>query len=343
MPLLDTQLLDSSQNSIRIAADIIKAGGVVAVPTETVYGLAADASNATAVNRIFEAKNRPNNHPLIIHIHSLSQLQQLAIKIPTECHLLAKSFWPGPLTMLLQKSEMVLDAVTGNLSSVGIRMPNHPVLKALLAQGDLYVAAPSANPHKKLSPTTAQQVFNELNGRIDAVIDGGPCDVGLESTIVDLTNLSNSNEKTKPSAPKILRAGPITRQQISASLGVNVQSYESHDHQVPGNIEQHYQPKGRLEVIDTEQVIKMLPKWPKSAACLWFSSTLEQSLSNTEGTIATNLAFKQIAAAKQGYAQALYNALYQLDQHGFSTIYVERPPQSEEWLDVNDRLNRAGA
>lgn len=343
MPPLETQLLDNTPANINKAADIIKAGGVVAVPTETVYGLAADASNTAAVNRIFEAKNRPNNHPLIVHIHSLSQLQQLVTYIPPQCHLLAEAFWPGPLTVLLQKSAIVLDAVTGALPTVGIRMPNHPVLKALLAQGNFYVAAPSANPHKQLSPTTAQQVFNELNGKIDAVLDGGACEVGLESTIIDLSGLTNDGMHNNKHIPKILRAGPITRQEISLALGTSVQNYEAHDHQVPGNIEQHYQPKGRLKIIGHEHLITMISDWPKDSACLWFSSDIQQKLVSNNNIELLNAHFKQIPATKRGYAQSLYDALYQLDQQGFSTIYVERPPQIEEWLDVNDRLNRASA
>lgn len=332
MNTLETQFLDSTPASIEKAADIIKAGGVVAVPTETVYGLAADASNANAVNRIFEAKGRPNNHPLIIHIYSFEQLQQLTVDLPAHCRMLADAFWPGPLTMLLKKSPQVLDSVTGNLPSVGIRMPNHPLLKTLLAKGEFYVAAPSANPHKKLSPTTAQQVYKELYGKIDAVLDGGPCDVGLESTIIDLSSI-----------PKVLRAGPITTQQLSTVLGTTVQKYQAHDHQVPGNIEQHYQPKGNLKVIEPQTLLKYMDAWPRDAACLWYSDDVNQALQRYSDQKGFTAAFKQIPARKAGYAQALYNSLYQLDQQGFSTIYVERPPQTDDWSDVNDRLTRASA
>jgi L-threonylcarbamoyladenylate synthase len=341
MAHLNTQLLDDSTESVEKAARIIKDGGVVAVPTETVYGLAADASNASAVNRIFEAKGRPNDHPLIIHVHSLEQAQQLAIDIPVYFQLLADAFWPGPLTILLKKSAQVLDSVTGQLPSVGIRMPNHRLLQAVLTQGNFFVAAPSANPHKQLSPTTAKQVFNELYGKIDAVLDGGPCAVGLESTIIDLSQLDSGNHRN--SVPKILRAGPITAQQISAVLGIGVKKYQTHDHQVPGNIEQHYQPRGTLKVVSSQQLLESLSVWPENSACLWFSKDVGKALAISGKKSIVNSVFKQISVSKAEYAQALYNSLYQLDQQGFSTIYVERPPTSEEWSDVNDRLARASA
>jgi L-threonylcarbamoyladenylate synthase len=337
MSTLNTLFLENTPQNISKAADIIRSGGVVAVPTETVYGLAADATNAQAVAKIFSAKGRPNNHPLIVHIHDKSQLNKLAKNVSVDFKLLADAFWPGPLTVLLDKSDAVIDAVTGGLSTIGVRMPNHPVLRELLATGDFVVAAPSANPHKRLSPTTAQQVFQELKGKIDAVIDGGHCNVGLESTIVDLAGLASEPNKDV----KVLRAGPILPTQLQAVLNRKVRPYQSHEHQVPGNIEQHYQPTGTLQVVSSATITQALVQWPDSTCCLWFSDSVGREFSKHKG-LKTSW-FKQMSAEKAEYAREFYNALYQLDQKGFSTIWVEQPPQTETWADVNDRLARASA
>ncbi|MBT0585932.1 L-threonylcarbamoyladenylate synthase [Alteromonas oceanisediminis] len=330
---MNTLLLNNTANDIDHAATLLKNGGVVAVPTETVYGLAADASDPVAVNKIFTAKQRPNNHPLIVHIHSLAQLEQLTVDVPQAAFLLANAFWPGPLTMLLNKSDAVIEEVNGGLTTVGVRMPDHPVLRALLMQSDLFVAAPSANPHKQLSPTTAQHVFNELQGKIDAVIDGGPCNVGVESTIIDLTPLAQQQPA------RILRAGPLTATMLSAVLGTPVINYQAHQQQVPGNIAQHYQPKGKLRVAPTAELVTMCQQWPDSTACVAYSDNLINAMHST----GHGHALMPMQADKAKYARALYAALYDLDRQGFAHIWVEQPPQSEAWDDVNDRLSRAGA
>ncbi|WP_100658132.1 L-threonylcarbamoyladenylate synthase [Alteromonas flava] len=326
-----TQFLRSDEPGIAQAAAILVQGGTVAVPTETVYGLAADATNPAAVAKIFSAKQRPNNHPLIVHIHSLEQLDSICRDIPSVARQIAEHFWPGPLTLILKKSPLIGAAVTGELDTIGVRMPAHPVFREILKRGELIVAAPSANPHKQLSPTSAQQVFNELNSKIDAVIDGGACEVGLESTILDI-----SNYPTQPL--RILRAGPITAQQLSESLQLPVQSYRSHQLQVPGNIKQHYQPKGRLQVKTTQELADALTQWPEHTACVHYSTELTREIGNKKID-----GFVQLSAEKASYARNLYQSLYQLDNQGFAHIWVEQPPSDEAWDDVNDRLTRAQA
>lgn len=193
---------------IEKAATILHAGGLVAIPTETVYGLGADARNPEALRKIFTTKQRPIDHPLIVHIADMTQLSDWAVAISDSALLLAKAFWPGPLTLILKKAPGVLDLVTGNQETIGIRIPNHPVAIALLKTFGRGVAAPSANRFGRISPTTADAVREELGNAVDLILDGGPCAVGVESTIVDVTG----------EAPVVLRPGMITQQQIAAVL-----------------------------------------------------------------------------------------------------------------------------
>ncbi len=304
------------------AARLLKQGGLVAVPTETVYGLAANAADERAVKAIFEAKGRPANHPLIVHVADAEQLSQWAIDVPDEAYQLAEAFWPGPLTLLMKKHPDVNAVITGGLDTIGIRNPAHPVLLSILKKAQLGVAAPSANPYKKLSPTTADQVYETLAGKIDAVVDGGPCDVGIESTIVDLSS----------DQPTILRPGPITAAQIEAVLGKVVATPKTHDEVVPGNVESHYQPGKPLLLMTTAQIKTRLFK-RDDVACVYYSEELIQMMKSSDVRLPND---------KAGYAQALYHSLYQLDHSDIKEIWLELPPTSEAWWDVQDRLSRAG-
>ena len=201
-------LLLNGDEAVNQAVQLLQQGECVALPTETVYGLAADAANAQAVDKIFAAKGRPKNHPLIVHIPDVSHLEKWAADIPATAYALAEQFWPGPLTLLLKKAPHVDGVVTGGLDTIALRVPAHPLFLSVLAQLDSGLAAPSANRYKQLSPTIAEQVSKGLQGRIAAVLDGGPCAHGLESTIVDLVS----------DLPRILRAGPITKQQLDVAL-----------------------------------------------------------------------------------------------------------------------------
>ncbi len=317
------RLTSESSSELSQAARILQAGGLVAVPTETVYGLAADAADEKAVSAIFTAKGRPSDHPLIVHVSGVDQLAQWATDIPAEAYLLAEAFWPGPLTLLLKKHPQVSSVVTGGLDTIGLRNPAHPVLLGLLKKAQLGVAAPSANPYKKLSPTTADQVYASLSGKVDAVLDGGPCAVGIESTIVDL---STGNAT-------VLRPGPITAAQMTEVLGQSVTTPTEHTVAVPGNVEAHYQPGKPLCLMTTEQLKEQITDRDSEVACVYYSQSLADSM-NTQDI--------KMPKDKASYAQALYDTLYQLDQSEGKEIWLELPPVGEAWSDVHDRLKRAG-
>ena len=304
------------------AADLLQQGKLVAVPTETVYGLAADASNPAAVSAIFTAKGRPANHPLIVHLHDMATMTRWAKDIPATAWQLAEAFWPGPLTLLLPKADQVSPVTTGGLPSIGLRMPAHPALLQVLKQNQLAVAAPSANRYKKLSPTSVEQVLAGLNGRIDAVLDGGECDHGLESTIVDLTG----------EQIRIVRAGPITASQLQAVLQIDVQQPQQHQTQVPGNVDAHYQPNTPLRCFDSAQLHALLLAQPSNIAVLHYSA-LKALPANS-----MSLPMPNDAA---GFASQLYRQLYLADKLGVTAIWCELPPQGEAWLAVHDRLRRA--
>lgn len=323
--MISTQLLDATSSSdIAIAKEILRRGGLVAVPTETVYGLAANALNPAAVKRIFAAKGRPSDHPLIVHIAGPDKLADWAVDIPPVAYKLAARFWPGPLTLLLRKGPQVPAEVTAGLDTIGLRVPANPVLLALLEDLEFGVAAPSANPYKRLSPTSAAQVFTQMSGRIDAVLDGGDCEVGLESTILDLTG---------PEL-RILRAGPITASAIAQCAGVPVSQPEQHDMAVPGNVAEHYRPHTPLYLGTREQLMRASQAKGQRIACLFYA-TAPHTLEAAKILV--------MPEEKALFAQGLYKTLYSLDDLGLDAIWLEYPPSGEQWRDVNDRLARAAA
>jgi L-threonylcarbamoyladenylate synthase len=328
---MKTALLQASQpDELQQAVALLRSGALVAVPTETVYGLAADIASPEAVRRIFSAKQRPPGHPLIVHIHANSELERWAAAVPPAAWRLAEAFWPGPLTLLLQKSAAVPDVVTGGLPTVGLRRPDHPVLAALLQQLGSAVAAPSANLHKQLSPTTAAQVLSSLDGRIDAVLDGGPCSVGLESTIVDLSG----------PLPRILRSGPITREQLEAVLQTPVEQPQRHDTVVPGNMAEHYRPHAPLYSVPRAALAATLQQLGAARCALALHGEPPAELA-AQLAVQQVLALRSLPQDKAGYARELYGALYELDRLQPACIVLETPPQDAAWLDVNDRLARA--
>ncbi len=321
---MNTLLLDAnSAADVAHCGQLLKQGQLVAVPTETVYGLAADATNPAAVSAIFSAKGRPANHPLIVHLADKSQLPQWASRISSAAYALAEAFWPGPLTLLLPKAENVSSVVTGGLNSVGLRVPAHPVLLALLRQQQLALAAPSANLYKKLSPTSAQQVMAGLNGRISAVLDGGPCAFGLESTIVDLTG----------TVPTIVRAGPISAAQLAAVLGRPVAQPQQHNVAVPGNVKAHYQPDTPLLAFSRDELLLHLPQQRQPVVVLSYSGL----------TVAPPHQTVAMPAEPAAYGRMLYQQLFQADALGVSAIWCELPPAQDSWRAVLDRLNRAAS
>jgi L-threonylcarbamoyladenylate synthase len=322
-----TRLLDAARpEDLAEAVRLLRAGRLVAVPTETVYGLAGDAANPDAVRAIFAAKGRPADHPLIVHLPSADRLPQWAHAIPDTAWRLAEAFWPGPLTLLVRKSAHTPPEVTGGRPTIGLRVPAHPVLCQVLRELDGGVAAPSANPYQRLSPTTAEQTLAGLRGRIDAVLDGGPCTVGLESTIVDLTGTT----------PRIVRAGPITRAQIEAALGMPVEFPERHDTAVPGNVAVHYRPHTPLYLVETDDLRHRLARLPTDARIALAHHAQDLALPET-GLVAR----LRLPLDKPGYARNLYRVLHALDGAGAEAIWLERPPQGDDWRDVHDRLSRA--
>ena len=329
---MKTQLLDGSKTQhINQAASILKAGNLVAIPTETVYGLAANALDAKAVAKIFEAKGRPADHPLIVHIGRIKQIRKLAKDIPAITLSLAKQFWPGPLTILLNKRDEVPSEVTGGLPTIGIRIPDHPATLKLLSQHDLMVAAPSANPYKRLSPTKAEHVLNALEGKIDAILDGGNCHVGLESTIVDLTQYNLTGKVY------VRRSGHISHQLLSEVIEQPVQPWQPHNVSVPGNVSAHYQPTSKLLIKGPEQITSIMSAKSDSATgIICYSPCLHRNLVQ-----AKHQHIIKLPEDKQGFARSLYSALFQMDEYNLSEIWLERPPINESWLDVNDRLSRA--
>ena len=321
--MLNTLMLHSElPEDLQTAAELLKQGKLVAVPTETVYGLAADARNSNAVNNIFIAKGRPSDHPLIVHMHAASALHDWAQDIPAEAFALAQAFWPGPLTLLLKKADHVDSVVTGGLDTIGLRVPAHPVLLKLLASHQLAVAAPSANPYKQLSPTSAQQVMETMAGKLDAVLDGGDCEFGLESTIVSLVD----------GAIQVLRAGPISPAQLEAVLGQKVQSPLQHQVKVSGNVAAHYRPKTRLRCVSADELDELLTSTKLKLAVLSFSDLSLNAQPHWQIIMPTNA---------QDYGRVLYKQLYLADQSGAELILLELPPAGDEWAAVQNRLQRA--
>ncbi len=325
--VIETLLLSGNDGMAQGVA-LLKKGQCVALPTETVYGLAADASNPCAVEKIFAAKGRPSNHPLIVHIPDVGHLDRWAVEIPPQAYQLAKAFWPGPLTLLLKKAPQVSNVVTGGLDTIGLRVPAHPEFLSLLKQLDGGLAAPSANRYKQLSPTSAEQVLQGLSGRIAAVLDGGECEHGLESTIVDVLGPT----------PRVLRAGPISCQQLEAVLGCEVDAPQHHVEVVPGNVKAHYQPNTPLQIATTEALLSgLLSEKTDCHFMLWSKQSREMASQLSEPVIHWT-AISEDAAL---YGKALYGTLFAIDKTQAKKIIVEAPPTGDEWRAINDRLSRA--
>lgn len=314
---------------IEQAARTLGAGNLVAFPTETVYGLGADAANAKAVAKIFVLKGRPADHPLIVHVANAAAIDRWAIDIPESAIKLAAAFWPGPLTIILKKSARVPAAVTGGQDTVGLRCPSHPLALALLAEfakvGSGAIAAPSANRFGHVSPTTAQHVRDEFGADLP-VLDGGACTVGIESTIVDLSR----------GHPVLLRPGAITREQIEATIGEAPRSPDAAAPRASGTLAAHYAPRTPLELADEaaleSRVREAIAKGLRVAVL---------ARGPTRASAAS--AWHEAPEAAAAFAHDLYANLRQLDASGVDVILVEAPPMDAAWEAVNDRLARAAA
>jgi L-threonylcarbamoyladenylate synthase len=325
---IKTKILNPrKKKDILEAVSMIQNGQIIAVPTETVYGLAADARNVNAVEKIFIVKNRPSNHPLIVHIASFEKLSEWAKDIPPIASIIAQHFWPGPITLLLKKNDSINDVVTGGLKTIAVRIPKNKALLKILHLLNTGLAAPSANLYKRISPTSSQHVMSSLSGKIDAVLDGGPCHVGIESTILDLTE----------NKIRILRHGPITKKMLEKVLKISIESPSAHLTKVPGNMKTHYQPYTKTLLMSLDQIKEhlSLPVHQEKLFGVIHYSDLGSVYSNTK-----TILFKK---NKNEYARKIYQALHELDRIDAYQILVETPPQKESWRDVLDRLSKASS
>lgn len=308
--------------SPQAAADILKAGGVVAIPTETVYGLAGDCFNSSALAKIFAAKGRPTFDPLILHIASLEEIDRLASKFPAAARTLAEKFWPGPLTMVLPKRQEVPDLATSSLPTAAIRFPVHPVAQEIIRLAGVPLAAPSANLFKHVSPTTAEHVAEQLEGRIDGIVDGGPCAVGVESTIVSFAD----------EIPTLLRPGAITLEMLRETIGdIKVKSSTSKPGQAmpaPGMMDSHYKPRVPLFYGKLPENYE-LPK-----------HTVRIAFGKTTGPIPATLNLSEKGDLLEATAN-LYAHMHTLDTEENDLIIVDEIPMEGLGLALNDRLGRA--
>lgn len=307
---------NSSSPSIAEACAILRAGGLLAIPTETVYGLAADARNPDAIAKIFALKQRPKSHPLIVHIADAGQLPDWAVEIPDTAYRLAAAFWPGPLTLILSKHPDVPDAVTGGQATIGLRCPDSPLTQALLRAFGGGLAAPSANRFGRLSPTSAGHVRDEFGEQSPRILDGGECGIGIESTIVDLTS----------NPPRILREGSIRHAQLQVFLPDIQSGQATTSPRVSGSLDAHYAPRTAMRR----------------------RTRAELGAETVRGSVV--LALKSLPDGADGialpdsadeYARGLYSALRQLDARNAAEILIEQTPEGPEWLAVNDRIARA--
>lgn len=305
-------MIDGGDEAIDRALEILRSGGLVAIPTETVYGLAADASNADAVRRIFEVKGRPGDHPLIVHITDAGELGRWAASVPPAAARLAETCWPGPLTLLLRRRPTVLDVVTGGRATVGLRVPAHPVALDLLRRFGGGLAAPSANRFGRVSPTTADHVLADLGSDVDLILDGGACPVGVESTIVDCT--------TDP--PQLLRPGAITAEQIGALIDSGIDGAEGAS-RAPGMLESHYAPAARVTLVE-------------SAAAA--ASELDEAARRGQ-----RAELIDVSDDLPAYARTLYDRLRAADERCVDLVVAVLPAATGLGHAIRDRLIKAAA
>jgi L-threonylcarbamoyladenylate synthase len=315
------------------AARRIRAGGLVGFPTETVYGLGADASSDQAVAGIFEAKGRPSDHPLIVHVADAAHVDAYASSVPPFAARLMKAFWPGPLTVILPRKEGVAAAAAGGQDSIGLRCPSHPVALAFLKACDTGVAGPSANRFGRISPTTAQHVQQEFGDSL-LVLDGGPCDVGIESSIVDCTR----------GRPVLLRPGILTRAQLEAACGEAVLGKDEFEQEAlgdapraSGTLEAHYAPDAKVRLMDAGPIQTALDLLGADAAHI---AVYARSIVRIKSD---KVLYRRMPDDALATAQQLFAVLRDFDAKGVKLIWIENPPAAAEWDGVRDRLGRAAA
>ncbi len=332
---MQSVLTSAQQQAVADAVRVLEKGGIVAFPTETVYGLGADADNEAAVGRVFAAKQRPAWHPLIVHLPDAESLDYWASGVPHEARVLAEKFWPGPLTMVLPKAERCGSWVTGGQESVGLRCPSHPLSHALFeafsGPARRGIVGPSANSFGRISPTTAKHVADDLglspSGKVDMILDGGPCTVGVESTIIGLSG----------SEPVLLRYGAVTREMLEEAIGRPVGNPKASSPKVSGQLKSHYAPVTPATRMAGELIPQaVLRLSPEPCAVFAPDAVLSACPAN---------AVLRITAPESAehYAAALYETLHRMDEAGVRHILIAQPPESSRWAAVNDRLKRATA
>ncbi|HXR47464.1 MAG TPA: L-threonylcarbamoyladenylate synthase [Candidatus Limnocylindrales bacterium] len=324
--------------AVKRAAELLHAGEVVALPTETVYGLAANALDQKAVAKIFRIKGRPANNPIIVHVASVEMAKHCVADWPADANKLAKAFWPGPLTLVLPRTKEIPDIVTAGGPTVGVRWPSHPLIQAVIRECNFPLAAPSANLSSRISPTNAGHVRNQLGGRVPLIIDGGQSQVGIESTVLDLT--PRLRAKTGP--PEILRPGMIHAESLAAVCG----RMTSGEWQVTGNetlrspglLQKHYSPKAKLVVLhwrdDADLRRQLVTRHSSLVTCHVIAHTNIPSAENFANVCV-------IPHDAEAFARAIYAELHRGDEAGAEWIVVEAPPDLPEWSAIADRLRRA--
>ncbi len=325
--IVKLKVKNPDNEKLKDLAKIISSGGIVAFPTETVYGIGANALDEKAVEKIFHAKGRPSDNPLIVHISEIKEAKKLVKHIPTSAKLLAEKFWPGPLTIILKKNKIVPDIITAGLDTVALRVPDNKIALELIKLSNCPISAPSANKSGKPSPTNAKHVYTDLNGKIDAIIDGGKTKVGIESTVIDLTG----------ETPTILRPGIISKKQISKFIkGVKLAiDKETSSGKIlsPGTKYKHYSPKAKIILIRSKDFKKEIEKIIKT------NDKLAVLTTHRESKYSCNFFF--IGNTPKMVAKNLFNFYRKLDELRIKTIIIEAPENSEKWLAVNNRLNKS--
>jgi L-threonylcarbamoyladenylate synthase len=323
MPRIDVDPDLPNPEIIARAAGLIRDGRLVAFPTETVYGLGANALDEHAVERIYAAKGRPSYNPIIVHVVDVAAARVVTRAWSEDAETLARVFWPGPLTLVLPRASNIPDIVTAGLDSVAVRVPAHPVAHALLRAADLPIAAPSANRSMELSPTTGRHVEKSLGDAVDLILDAGPARVGIESTVIDLSGTS----------PTVLRPGTISLTEIERLIGPVANAGRVADGSArpsPGMLDRHYAPRARLHLVDAAAVGPTLARLRADGV----RATALILGAHVEGA-------EQMPADELAYAARLYETLHSLDDKGYDAVVVERVPDGPEWRGVRDRLERA--
>ena len=330
LPAHTPELFDEA---VHRAAELLRAGETVALPTETVYGLAANALDAAAVAKIFQIKGRPAHNPVIVHVASLEMAARCVGHFPALAEELAKAFWPGPLTLVLPRSPIIPENVTAGGGTVGIRWPSHPLIQAVIHECDFPLAAPSANLSNQVSPTNAEHVRKQLDGKIAAIVDGGQSAVGIESSVLDLT----------VSPPRILRPGMIHRESLAAAgfpitetgLPADAAFLKS-----PGQLKKHYAPKAKLIVMSWDDDADLRLKIQK------LKFKMNECHVIAHARIPSPEPFARVCVIPhdaEAFARAIYAELHHCDDAGAGTIIVEAPPDAAEWSGISDRLRRAAS